>query len=146
MRRFAIDAVRLVSVLEDAALEVAAGGRQGYGIFSGPAENTAVLHFDSVAARWVGEEEWHPQQRSSALQDGGLQLEVPYSNSQEILMDILRHGPHVEVVSPASLRSAVAEQHRQAAEKYAPPKRRERRCWQRQPRRAVNTRSRRRGG
>jgi len=123
MRRFAIDAVRLVSVLEDAALEVPAGGRQGYGIFSGPAENTAVLHFDSVAARWVGEEEWHSQQRSSALPDGGLKLEVPYSNSQEILMDILRHGPHVEVVSPASLRSAVAEQHREAAEKYALPKR-----------------------
>jgi predicted DNA-binding transcriptional regulator YafY len=123
MRRFAIDAVRLVSVLEDTALEVAAGARQGYGIFSGPAENTAVLHFDAVAARWVAEEEWHPQQRSSALPDRGLQLEVPYSNPQEILMDILRHGPHVEVVSPTSLRSAIAEQHRQAAEKYALPRR-----------------------
>ena len=123
MRRFAIDAVRLVSVLEDAALEVALGGRQGYGIFSGPAEHTAVLHFDAVAARWVAEEEWHPQQRASALQDGGLQLEIPYSNPQEILMDILRHGPHVEVVGPASLRSAVAEQHREAAEKYAVPRR-----------------------
>jgi predicted DNA-binding transcriptional regulator YafY len=123
MRRFAIDAVRLVSVLEDAALEVAPGGRQGYGIFSGPAENTAVLRFDAVAARWVAEEEWHPQQRSSALPDGGLQLEVPYSNPQEILMDILRHGPHVEVVSPTSLRSAIEEQHRQAAEKYALPRR-----------------------
>src|SRR5262249_29597915 len=65
MRRFAIDAVRLVSVLEDAALEVAAGGREGYGIFSGPAENTAVLRFDAVAARWVAEEEWHSQQRAS---------------------------------------------------------------------------------
>src|SRR5215469_4888534 len=123
MRRFAIDAVRLVSVLDDAALEVAVVGRQGYGIFAGPAENTAVVHFDAVAARWIAEEEWHPQQRSSALADGGLQLEVPYSNPQEILMDILRHGPHVDVVSPASLRSAVAEQHRQAAEKYALAKR-----------------------
>jgi len=122
-RRFAIDAVRLVSVLEEPALDVAAGEDQGYGIFSGPAENIAVLHFDAVAARWVAEEEWHPQQRASALPDGGLQLEVPYSNPQEILMDTLRHGPHVEVVSPASLRSAVAEQHREAAEKYALPKR-----------------------
>jgi predicted DNA-binding transcriptional regulator YafY len=122
-RRFAIDAVRLVSVLEEPAKDVAAVGDQGYGIFSGPAENIAVLHFDAVAARWVAEEEWHPQQRASALPDGGLQLEVPYSNPQEILMDILRHGPHVEVVSPASLRSAVAEQHREAAEKYALPKR-----------------------
>jgi predicted DNA-binding transcriptional regulator YafY len=118
MRRFAIDAVRLASVLEDAALEVAPSGHQGYGIFSGPAENTAVLHFDSVAARWVAEEEWHPQQRASALPGDCLQLEVPYSDPQEILMDILRHGPRVEVVGPASLRSAVAEQHREAAQKY----------------------------
>jgi predicted DNA-binding transcriptional regulator YafY len=123
MRRFAIDAVRLVSVLEEPALEVAATGQQGYGIFSGPVEHTAVLLFDAVAARWVAEEDWHPQQRASARPDGGLQLEVPYSNPQEILMDILRHGPHVEVVSPASLRSAVAESHRGAAEKYALPKR-----------------------
>jgi predicted DNA-binding transcriptional regulator YafY len=123
MRRFAIDAVRLVSVLDEPALEVAAGGQQGYGIFSGPAEHTAVLLFDAVAARWVAEEEWHPQQRASAQPDGGLRLEVPYSNPQEILMDILRHGPHVEVLSPASLRTAVAEQHREAAEKYAQPKR-----------------------
>jgi predicted DNA-binding transcriptional regulator YafY len=119
MRRFAIDAVRLASVLEDVALEVGPSGHQGYGIFAGPAENTAVLHFDNVAARWVAEEEWHPQQRASALPDGGLQLEVPYSNPQEILMDILRHGPRVEVVSPVSLRSAVAEQHSEAAQKYA---------------------------
>jgi predicted DNA-binding transcriptional regulator YafY len=123
MRRFAVDAVRLVSVLEDPALEVAAGGQQGYGIFSGPAEHAAVLLFDAVAARWVAEEEWHPQQRASAQPDGGLRLEVPYSNPQEILMDILRHGPHVEVLSPASLRTAVAEQHREGAEKYAQPKR-----------------------
>ena len=123
MRRFAIDAVRLASVLEDTAREVAPGEREGYGIFSGPAENTAVLHFDAVATRWVAEEEWHPQQRSSPLPGGELRLEVPYSDPQEILMDIFRHGPHVEVVSPASLRSAVAEQHREAAEKYALPKR-----------------------
>jgi len=124
VRRFAIDAVRLASVLEEPAQEVeAATWQQGYGIFSGPAEHTAVLVFDEVAARWVAEEEWHPQQRASTLPDGGLRLEVPYSNPQEIIMDILRHGPHVEVLQPASLRSAVAEQHRQAAEKYELPKR-----------------------
>jgi predicted DNA-binding transcriptional regulator YafY len=123
MRRFAIDAVRLVSVLEEPALEVAAGSQEGYGIFSGPADQTAVLLFDAVAARWVAGEEWHPEQRVYARPDGNLQLEVPYGNPQEILMDILRHGPHVEVVSPASLRSAVAREHREAAEKYALPKR-----------------------
>jgi predicted DNA-binding transcriptional regulator YafY len=123
MRRFAIDAVRVVSVLEEPAMEAAAAGQEGYGIFAGPAEHDAVLLFDAVAARWVAGEEWHPRQVASPLPDGGLRLEVPYSNPQEILMDILRHGPHVEVAGPASLRSAVAEAHREAAEKYALPKR-----------------------
>lgn len=126
-RRFAIDAVRAVTVLdepaESLAPEMAGDKGHGYGIFAGPAEHIAVLLFDSVAARWVGEEEWHPQQRLTVLPNDSVQLEVPYSHPQEILMDILRHGPHVEVVQPASLRSAVAEQHREAAEKYALPKR-----------------------
>jgi predicted DNA-binding transcriptional regulator YafY len=125
-RRFAVDAIREAAVLNEAALdrEVTSGpGERGYGIFAGPAEHVATLVFDAEAARWVAEEEWHPHQRITVLPDGGVQLEVPYSHPQEIMMDILRHGPHVEVVQPASLRSVVADQHRQAAEKYALPKR-----------------------
>ena len=123
-RRFAVDAVREVVVLDETALNISPGhANQGYGIFAGPANDTAVLIFDAEAARWVREEEWHPQQRVIDLPDGGIQIEVPYSNPREILMDILRHGPHVEVVRPPSLRSAVADEHRQAAEKYVPNKR-----------------------
>jgi predicted DNA-binding transcriptional regulator YafY len=124
-RRFAIDAVREVIVMEEPAIEVAANGgeEQGYGIFAGPAEHVATLVFDAEAARWVGEEEWHPHQKAARMPDGGIQLEVPYSEPREIMMDILRHGPHVEVVRPASLRNAVADAHRQAAEKYGLAKR-----------------------
>jgi predicted DNA-binding transcriptional regulator YafY len=126
-RRFAVDAIRIVSIQNEPAKNLGAeterADLQGYGIFAGPAENTAVLIFDPVAARWVGEEEWHPQQRVTSLPNDSVQLEVPYSHPQEIMMDILRHGPHVEVMQPASLRSAVADAHREAAEKYALPKR-----------------------
>jgi predicted DNA-binding transcriptional regulator YafY len=127
LRRFAVDAVRQVAVLDESAVDrdltTVRGEEPGYGIFAGPAEHTAVLIFDSEAARWVAEEEWHPRQRRIPLADGGVQLEVPYSQHQEILMDILRHGSHVEVLQPATLRNAVAEAHRQAAAKYALPKR-----------------------
>jgi len=125
-RRFAFDAVREVAVLDEPAVErelTAAQAVRGYVIFSGAADQVATLVFDAEAARWVAEEEWHPQQRVTRLSGGGIQLEVPYSHPQEIMMDILRHGPHVEVLQPASLRNAVADQHRQAAEKYALPKR-----------------------
>ena len=97
--------------------------RQGYGIFAGSVEQTAVLVFDAVTARWVRGEEWHARQRLDVLPDGSIRLEVPYSHPQEIMMDILRHGPHVEVIQPSSLRSAVADAHRQAAERYSVPKR-----------------------
>jgi len=42
-------------------------------------------------------------------------VELICSHLLEILMDILRHGPQVEVLRPASLRSAVANAHLQAA-------------------------------
>jgi predicted DNA-binding transcriptional regulator YafY len=121
-RRFAIDAIREASVLEEDALEAAPPGVQGYGIFAGAAEAKAVLVFDAEAARWVAEEQWHPAQILTRLPDGGVQLEVPYSLPQEILMDILRHGEHVEVLRPVSLRRAVSDALRQAAERYSAPK------------------------
>ena len=61
----------------------------------------------------------HPQQHLKTLPDGGIRLEVLYSHPQEILMDILSHGAHVEVLQPTGPRSAVADAHRAAAAKYA---------------------------
>jgi predicted DNA-binding transcriptional regulator YafY len=29
---------------------------------------------------------------------------IPYSDNRELLMDVLRHSPHVEVIQPAELR------------------------------------------
>jgi predicted DNA-binding transcriptional regulator YafY len=34
-------------------------------------------------------------------------LEVPFTDARELTMDILRHGSHVEVLMPESLRTAV---------------------------------------
>jgi predicted DNA-binding transcriptional regulator YafY len=53
--------------------------------------------------------------------DGGTyELEIPYRNDTELVMDILRHGPDVEVLAPASLREAVTTKLREALGRYEP--------------------------
>ena len=89
-----------------------------YGIFSGPANNIAVLKFTAEMSRWIAEEQWHPDQKGSFDGAGAWTLELPFSSARELVMDILRYGPEVEVVSPDFLRDAVAESAWQAAALY----------------------------
>ena len=90
----------------------------GYGIFRGRKLRHAVLRFAPDAARWVSAEVWHPQQESTWLADGRLELKLPYSESPELEMDILRHGELVEVVKPEALREKIASRLAQAASGY----------------------------
>jgi proteasome accessory factor C len=57
----------------------------------------------------VAKERWHRDQEGARLPDGRYELRVPYSNTPELLMDILKYGPDVEVVAPAELRAEVIE-------------------------------------
>jgi predicted DNA-binding transcriptional regulator YafY len=52
----------------------------------------------------VAAEEWHPQQKTRFEADGSYVMEIPYSADTELLMDILRHVPEVQVVKPEALR------------------------------------------
>ena len=67
LRSFAIDAMQSVSLtdkpareVETEALDVHLGA--GYGIFSGAADQHAVLRFNPESARYVGAERWHARQ------------------------------------------------------------------------------------
>jgi len=90
----------------------------GYGIFAGKAKGVAVLAFSPKQARWVANETWHPQQQGKFLADGCYELRLPYSHTPELVMDILKYGAEVEVVSPQLLRQEVAEKLREAAARY----------------------------
>lgn len=120
LRSFAIDAIHRAEILDqpardidDAHLDEVLGS--GYGIFSGADVQWALLRFSPERSRWVAQEKWHPDQQGKALDDGGFELRVPYSAEPELLMDILRHGRHVEVLEPADLREAVRREHEAAA-------------------------------
>lgn len=124
LRRFALDAVESAQALDTPALEVPLPEIErlldgGYGSFTGEPNRWAVLVFSAHVAQWVQREAWHAMQRMRALHDGRLELMLPYQDSTELVMDILRHGEHVEVVGDAGLREAVAAKARATAALYA---------------------------
>jgi len=78
-----------------------------------------VLRFNAERARWVAREQWHPQQQSRWLDDGSFELTLPYGNPTELIMDILRFGPDVEVIAPPALRQQVIKRLRDSLQKYS---------------------------
>ena len=115
LRSFSLDTFQHVHVLPQGALNMEpavldAHYASSYGIFSGAPRDWAVLRFSPERARWVQAECWHKQQQSEVLDDGSYRLRVPYADARELLMDILRHGRHVEVEAPESLRLRIAEE------------------------------------
>ncbi|MCB1751681.1 MAG: YafY family transcriptional regulator [Gammaproteobacteria bacterium] len=123
LRTFALDSIRKARMLESTAKEVAEQSLRdystgAYGIFSGGADKTAVLLFRPERARWVAAEQWHPDQQSRWLDDGRYELRVPYNQTPELIMDILKYGPDVEVAEPEELRRLVAEKLRSAVDIY----------------------------
>ena len=123
LRSFALERISDQALLDAAAKEVSAQVLAGhfdsaYGIFSGPAEHLAELKFTPEMSRWIAEEQWHPDQRGSYDDEGAWTLELPFSSARELVMDILRYGPEVEVLAPDFLRAAVAESARRAAAIY----------------------------
>ncbi|GAB2180944.1 WYL domain-containing protein [Denitratisoma sp. agr-D3] len=109
IRSFALDAIQSVQILDEGAISISSTQmkehfRSGYGIFAGTAKHRARLKFSPERSQWVGKETWHHDQTSSYLEDGSYVLEVPYSNDQELVMDLLRHSPEVEVLEPPELR------------------------------------------
>ncbi|MBI2802508.1 MAG: WYL domain-containing protein [Gammaproteobacteria bacterium] len=123
IREFALDAITAVELLTTNAKNVSE--RQldgvlttGYGIFAGKPTATAILRFTAERARWVARERWHPKQVSKFLEDGRYELRIPYADPRELVMDILKYGPEVEVVAPLALRDEVIARLKAAAGQY----------------------------
>jgi proteasome accessory factor C len=115
LRCFAIDRILRATILDRKAMDVSDGEldahyASSYGIFGGRADKLAVLRFTRERARWVAEEVWHPEQQGKWLADGSYELRIPYNNSRELVMDILRYGPDIIVSEPDSLVDEVKSQ------------------------------------
>jgi proteasome accessory factor C len=123
LRSFALERIRSISMSDEAAVEmpmsaIQAELDQAFGIFSGPAEHQAKLVFSPEAARWASEEQWHRDQVGHWLDDGSYQLSFPFGQARELIMEILRYGPDVEVIGPDDLRLRVADVLKRGAKLY----------------------------
>lgn len=123
LRSFAVDVITHIESLECNAINVPQKAlnevcRSGYGIFSGNKTHEAVLRFTPERARWVANESWHSEQQGRFDREGRYILTIPYSDDTELVLDIMRYGPDVEVISPRPLRDRVADLLRAASEQY----------------------------
>lgn len=114
LRRFALDAIEDARVSDEKAKDVSLKTVQaemdaGYGIYAGAKPQWAVLLFEAQAAQWISREQWHPQQEGRWRDDGRFELRLPYVQETEVVMDVLRHGAEVQVLSPPALVKRVRE-------------------------------------
>lgn len=109
LRSFALDRIAEARALDEPARDIEQAEldetlASSYGIFAGKPKAWATIRFSAHAARWVADAHWHSQQKGQWLADGSYELQVPYSNSRELLMDVLKYGPDAEVIAPLPLR------------------------------------------
>ncbi len=121
-RTFSLDRIQQAGPTAQAFRQVDENHLQRYisasfGIFSGEAKHWAVLRFSAQRAEWVADEQWHPDQISQWKGDK-YELQIPYSDERELLMEILKYGPDVEVIAPEELRNKVHQYLQQAMQHY----------------------------
>jgi len=114
IRSFSVDAIQRVEILETKAKDVSEEKLNeelgsGYGIFSGKDVRWAKLKFSPERARWISKEKWHPKQEGQFLEDGSFQLKIPFSKEPELLIDVMKYGPDVEIIEPKDLRRKIQE-------------------------------------
>jgi predicted DNA-binding transcriptional regulator YafY len=119
LRRFSLDAIEQLELTAHKARDVSRQALQaamdaGYGIYAGRRRAWASLSFDVNAAQWVSQEQWHAEQQGRWTEDGRWELKIPYTDENELVMDLLRHSGHVRIDSPLSLKSRLRERLEQA--------------------------------
>nr|WP_315426692.1 WYL domain-containing protein [uncultured Albidiferax sp.] len=112
---FAVDAITDARVHASSAIDVPepkldAHFGPGYGVFTSGRVRWARLQFSAERASAVANVQWHPLQQGKLQNDGSYLLRVPYMDHRGLIADILQHGAHCEVLGPASLRQAMADE------------------------------------
>ncbi len=123
LRTFSIDAIEAIKNIPSPAKNINQNDlttyySASYGIFSGQPIANAIIEFSKQAIPWVSKEQWHPKQQNTWMENGNLRITIPYSDSRELIKDIMNYGANAEVIAPKELRQQVKQQLQAALEKY----------------------------
>jgi len=91
---------------------------QGWQLQANGSPTEVVIRFDESVARWVSGAHWHASQRIEHEPEGTILFHVTVSGYEEMIYWVLSFGPQAEVLEPAALRAAVADQASRAAARY----------------------------
>jgi len=111
LRTFSVSRINHILPSSKPAHEVTAAEREqhyaaSYGIFAGTPKQIATLRFQPAIAHEIAMQHWHPDQQG--VWDGDQYvLQVPYSDDRELLRDVMRYLPDVNVEAPAELRQSL---------------------------------------
>ena len=89
-----------------------------FGIFQNHQSFNVVLRFTPERSRWIKGEMWHEAQTEEVQDDGSVVLTLPASHEKEIIMEILKHGSHVEVLEPEWLKDKVIKEMKDSVNNY----------------------------
>jgi len=123
LRTFSVDAIHGISQVDQSAIDVNAQQldahvSSGYGIFAGKVQGIAKLKFSKGLSKRISRENWHPDQESNWTEQGEYLLSIPYSDTRELLRDILRFGDDIEVQAPDTLREEIKNELEKTLKKY----------------------------
>jgi predicted DNA-binding transcriptional regulator YafY len=123
VRDFAVHRIRRVTLTTD-AFEIPRGfdfrkyTADVFGIEKGGRPVEVAIRFAPRQARWIRERKWHRSARVQEELDGALVLRLKVAETGELRRWVLQWGSEAEVLSPASLRRAVADDLTRAAAAY----------------------------
>ena len=114
IRHLKLDRFRRAVALDEwfkprADFQLAKHLRESLGIFGGGRTRNFRIRLSPLAARWVEEDPWHPEQVLDRETDGGAILSVQAAHDLEIIPRVLAFGAEAELLSPASSRKLIAE-------------------------------------
>lgn len=112
-RYFSIERISQLELSDQLALNKTppAAHYRGYGIFDLERLHKVELRFTRYRTEWVQDEIWHADQDDRYDEQQRLIRSFPYGKDTELLRDLMREGPDVEVLKPPELRDKLAARH-----------------------------------